>query len=66
MGTETKEACEWHCWHDSGRVKTVNPPLKVEHCCRCGITRDVSTFAEPPSSTGHGPYLRGNWSTSHD
>jgi hypothetical protein len=42
-----------HCPHQTGRVKPMNPPIKVVVCCYCGV--EGWSYAELVK-TNHGPY----------
>ncbi len=33
--------CDKHCWHDTGKVLTSNPPQIEKICCKCGETINV-------------------------
>jgi len=46
--------CE-HCWHDTGRMLTSDPPWMVEVCCKCGKQRSLQLKRYIPEGE-HGPY----------
>ena len=45
VDAEKAATCE-HCWHDTGIVLTVIPPIKVLRCCQCGVKMQRTT--NPP------------------
>ena len=49
-----------HCWHDTGMVLTVNPPIYTDICCHCGEGRQRKSFVQWEPA-GHGKYLPGHY-----
>lgn len=43
-----------HCWHETGVMKTSDPPIHNQACCHCGIQRDIRSDEANPLY--HGPY----------
>lgn len=44
-----------HCWHDTGRLLTSDPPMAVERCCWCGEERHLRRAVHVPPGQ-HGPH----------
>lgn len=52
--SEELKACA-HCWHSTGTYLTVDPPLDVQVCCRCGLNRNERT-GKREADPDHGPF----------
>lgn len=53
LSDEDRCKIDGHCYHPTSTL-TVNPPITVETCCWCGVTRQRQYFTNP---TEHGTHV---------
>jgi hypothetical protein len=48
-----------HCWHDTGRLLTSDPPQVKAICCFCGSEQYHTLWCPQTLHNGHAPFAPG-------
>ena len=55
LAEANSSASHSHCWHPSGKVYNMTPPVTTEICCHCGAERGKIILTRTRAS--HGRFL---------